>query len=291
MKDLRHALKHGDEEDRAEALQKLQGYLGGFDKGAAEDEAPGLTGGDTEELPNTVDKEAVDAPDASGAAVSGPAVGAAGAAAGAGAVGEAGDLGDLDLSDVFDDIFGGGSGDGDEKPEHAPDQGGQWITGSNGDIWVDANGNISDPPPDQTEVDAPDASGAAISGPAVGAGAAVGAGDTVENIANGNFDGALNGATEQAGGAIDGALGIEGSGNVIEHIANGDFEEGYEAVVDYGADKAGDWIGEQLGSEELGDTASEVFNHVANGDFEEALDTAVEGIGDAAEDLWDSIWD
>jgi len=86
-------------------------------------------------------------------------------------------------------------------------------------------------------------------------------------------------------------LGIEGSGKVLDQVANGDFEEAYDGVVDYGADKAGDWIGEQLGSEELGDTASEVFNHVANGDFEEALDTAVEGIGDAAEDLWDSIWD
>jgi hypothetical protein len=94
MKDLQHALKHGDEEERAEALEKLQGYLGGFDKGAEEktqdgsetqdDQIPSDSAndsdGDPEEVPNTVDKEPVDAPDASGAAVSGPAVGAAGAA-------------------------------------------------------------------------------------------------------------------------------------------------------------------------------------------------------------------
>ncbi len=81
FEDLQDALQDGDEEDLAEALEELQGYLGGFNKVGAEDEDPDPTGADTEEVPNTVDKEAaVDAPDASGAAVSGPAVGAAGAA-------------------------------------------------------------------------------------------------------------------------------------------------------------------------------------------------------------------
>src|SRR5829696_8844687 len=82
LEDLRDALKHGNEEERAEALEELQDYLGGFDKGG------------TEEASNAVDKEPVDAPDASEAAVSGAAVGAAGAAVGAGAVGEAGGLGE-----------------------------------------------------------------------------------------------------------------------------------------------------------------------------------------------------
>jgi hypothetical protein len=144
--------------------------------------------------------------------------------------------------------------------------------------------------------------GAAVSGPALG-GAAVGAGAVADeaggldedfvkeaqDLLGDMFGGgeATNAITEQAGGAIDGALGIEGSGEVIKDIANGNFDEALGTVTD----SAGGWIGEQLGSEELGDTASEVFNHVANGDFEEALDTAVDDIGDAAEDLWDSIWD
>src|SRR5215217_5870735 len=46
LKDLQHALKHGDEHERAEALEKLQGYLGGFDKGNEEDHD--LTGVDPE---------------------------------------------------------------------------------------------------------------------------------------------------------------------------------------------------------------------------------------------------
>jgi hypothetical protein len=133
FKDLRHALKHGDEEERAEALEKLQGYLGGFDKGAEEKTQDGTetqddqipsdsandSDGDPEEVPNTVDKEAVDAPDASGAAVSGPAVGAAGAA-----VGEAKGLDQdgtetqdnqiLSGSDYYDGAFGTmGDTDGD----------------------------------------------------------------------------------------------------------------------------------------------------------------------------------
>src|SRR5215217_6597809 len=142
LEDLRDALKHGDEEERAEALEDLQDYLGGFDKGGAEEDQTGewITGingdvwvdasgkawdspeqakaaaqlpqdeengphnhGASEEVSNSVDKDPVDAPDASEAAVSGAAVGAAaGAAVGAaGAVGEAGGLGE-----TIDDALG-----------------------------------------------------------------------------------------------------------------------------------------------------------------------------------------
>ena len=112
LEDLQDALQDGDEEDLAEALEELQGYLGGFDKGEPkedEENAPHNHGG-SEEVANGVDKEAVEAPDASGAAVSGPALG--GAAVGAGAVaGEAGGV-DEDLvkevQDFFGDMFGGG---------------------------------------------------------------------------------------------------------------------------------------------------------------------------------------
>jgi hypothetical protein len=41
LKDLQHALKHGDEQERAEALEKLQGYLGGFGKGDEEEDRDG----------------------------------------------------------------------------------------------------------------------------------------------------------------------------------------------------------------------------------------------------------
>src|SRR5918998_3599651 len=185
LEDLQDALRDGDEEDRAEALEELQDYLGGFDKGGAEE-----------------------------------------------------------------------------------DQSGEWITGINGDVWVDASGKAWDSPEqakaaaqlpqdeeddphnhgdpeevsnsvDKEPVDAPDTSEAAVSGAAVGAaGAAVGAGavgeagglgETIDealgvdgagkvlgDLANGDLDGALDAATEQAGAAIDDALGIDGVGRDLD---------------------------------------------------------------------------
>src|ERR671916_3310102 len=41
LEDLQDALQDGDEEDRAEALEELQGYLGGFDKGGTEEDQTG----------------------------------------------------------------------------------------------------------------------------------------------------------------------------------------------------------------------------------------------------------
>jgi hypothetical protein len=272
MKDLQHALKHGDEEERAEALEKLQGYLGGFDKGAEEktqdgietqdDQIPsdsandsdgdgtegGILGldheldsdgdgksdlfealedlywqdsdsdGDPEEVPNTVDKEPVDAPDASGAAVSGPAVGAAGAAAAAGATaGEAGGLDEDLVKEVqgfFDDWFGG-----DE--------------------------------------------------------AAGGVGEVADG--DGVFDKAIDAATQQAGGAIDDALGIEGSGKILDQVADGNFD----GAIDAAAEEAGGAIDEALGIEGSG----EILENVLDGDFDEALEGIGEKVGDFFEDI------
>ena len=323
MKDLKHALKHGDEEERAEALEKLQGYLGGFDKGAEKDQDGTETqdgkipsdskddygdgvrelfedsdgdgvenykdsdhyrdgnfdfedsdgngildlyedsDGDPEKVPNTVDnKEPADAPDASGAAVSGPAVGAAGAAVGAGAAGEAGGL-DEDLVKEARDLLGDMFGGSDA---------------------------------------APDASGAAVSGPAVGAaGAAVGAGAA---------DQAMDAATAKAGAAIDENFGVEGSGKVL-----GDALEGDWGAVATGADKiiqestgisgVGDTIkaiSEEKWEElpgEFGETAGSAIGAYFGGDAgaavgakigQEVGDLVEDGI-DAIGDAWDSIWD
>jgi hypothetical protein len=308
MKDLRHALKHGDEEDRAEALQKLQDYLGGFDKGAEEktqdgietqdDQIPsdsandsdgdgtegGILGldheldsdgdgksdlfealedlywqdsdsdGDPEEVPNTVDKEPVDAPDASGAAVSGPAVGAAGAAAAAGATaGEAGGLDEDLVKEVqgfFDDWFGGdeaagGVGevaDGDGVFDKAIDAATQQAGGAIDDaLGIEGSGNV------------------------------------IENIANGNFDGAIDAATEKAGGAIDEALGIEGSGKILDQVADGNFD----GAIDAAAEEAGGAIDEALGIEGSG----EILENVLDGDFDEALEGIGEKVGDFFEDI------
>jgi hypothetical protein len=80
--------------DASSATERGVAPLLGFEeapKAAAQlprDEDRDLTGGDPEEVSNTVDKEPVDVPDAPGAAVSGVAVGAGGAAVDAGAIGD-----------------------------------------------------------------------------------------------------------------------------------------------------------------------------------------------------------
>ena len=321
LKDLQHALKHGDEEERAEALEKLQGYLGGFDKGAEKDQDGTETqdgkipsdskddygdgvrelfedsdgdgvenykdsdhyrdgnfdfedsdgngildlyedsDGDPEKVPNTVDnKGPADAPDASGAAVSGPAVGAAGAAVGAGAAGEAGGL-DEDLVKEARDLLGDMFGGSDA---------------------------------------APDASGAAVSGPAVGAAAAAGAGVA---------DQATDAATAKAGAAIDEHLGVEGSGKVL-----GDALEGDWGAVATGADKMLEGTGisgvddtikaiseekwEELPGE-FGEVAGSAVGAYFGGDAGAAVGAKIgqevgdffEDAGDAIGDAWDSFWD
>ena len=322
MKDLQHALKHGDEEERTEALEKLQGYLGGFDKGAEKDQDGTETqdgkipsdskddygdgvrelfedsdgdgvenykdsdhyrdgnfdfedsdgngildlyedsDGDPEKVPNTVDnKEPADAPDASGAAVSGPAVGAAGAAVGAGAAGEAGGL-DEDLVKEARDLLGDMFGGSDA---------------------------------------APDASGAAVSGPAVGAAAAA--------AGAGAADQAMDAATAKAGAAIDEHLGVEGSGKVL-----GDALEGDWGAVATGADKmlegtgisgVGDTIkaiSEEKWEElpgEFGETAGSAIGAYFGGDAGAAVGAKIgqevgdffEDAGDTIGDAWDSLWD
>jgi hypothetical protein len=150
--------------------------------------------------------------------------------------------------------------------------------------------------------EAPDASGAAVSGPAVGAaGAAAGAGAA---------DQAMDAATAKAGNAIDEHFGVEGSGKVI-----GDALDGNWGGVATGADKiiqestgisgVGDTIkaiSEEKWEElpgEFGETAGSAVGAYFGGDAgaavgakigQEVGDLVEDGI-DALEDAWDSFWD
>src|SRR5829696_9363691 len=289
LEDLRDALKHGNEEERAEALEDLQDYLGGFDKGGAEEAQTGewVTGingdvwvdasgkvwdspkqakaaaqlpqdeendphnhGDPRRFRTAVDKEPVDAPDASEAAVSGAAVGAAGAAVGAGAVGEADGLGET-IGEALG-VDGAGKVLGDL---------------ANGDL----DGVI-------------DAASESVGGAIDDALGIDGSGKILEDVVNGDFDGAIDAVTEQAGSAIDEALGIDGAGKVLGDLSEGDWGElgdhvgsvagSYVGSVLGGpvgsaiGDKLGEFVGDGVGdavTEELGD----ISTHIETGDYDE----------------------
>jgi hypothetical protein len=163
----------------------------------------------------------------------------------------------------------------------SPNQTGEWISGFNGMVWVPFNKEGDDSPENP---EAPDASGAAVSGPAVGAGAVVSAGaagEALGDLTNGDFDETLDTVAEQAGGAVDDALGIEGSGEILDDVVNGDFDEALDAAAGIADGYASSWVEGLTGSEALGEAAGEAINDLANGDFSGALDAVGEGIDEA----------
>src|SRR5829696_6095574 len=316
LEDLRDALKHGDEEERAEALEELQDYLGGFDKGGAEEDQSGewVTGingdvwvdasgkawdspeqakaaaqlpqdeendphshGDPEEVSNAVDKEPVDAPDASEAAVSGAAVGAAGAAVGTGAVGEAGGLGE-----TIGEALG--------------------IDGAGKVLGDLANGDLDG------VIDA--AAGAA--GSAIDEAFGIhGSGEVLDDLFEGDWDelgdhvGSVAGSYVGSvlGGPVGSAIGdklgefvgdgvgdavTEELGDISTHIETGDYDEiaGDVLALNGGAfggllfGEHGAAVGQEIG-EAVGDTVSEVV---------EGAGEVIEDVGEAVGDFFDGLW-
>jgi hypothetical protein len=279
LEDLQDALQDGDEEDRAEALEELQGYLGGFDKGAEDEESDLHNHGDPKEVPNAVNEEAVDAPDASGAAVSGAAVGAE-AAVGAGAVDEAIDAATEQADGAIDDALG--------------------IEGSGKVLDNIANGNFDE----------------ALDGATEWAGGAIddalgieGAGQVFDNLSEGDWGGVAEGALEAglgyfgvegadeildglsegdwgavAGGALDAGLdylGIDTGGEVVEDLVNGDWNELADDAVDLGLDAALGIFGVPNGHEIVDAVAGGVVDEVV-----EEVDEFVEDVGDFFDSLW-----
>src|SRR5918998_2698890 len=282
MKDLQHALKHGDEEERAEALEKLQGYLNGFDKGAEKDQDGTETqdgkipsdskddyGDGVRELFEDSDGDGVENYKDSDHYRDGNF-----------------DFEDSDgngILDLYEDSDGDGTldvhedSDGDpekvpntvdnKEPADTPDASGAAVGagaageagGLDEDLVKEARDLLGDMFGGSDA--APDASGAAVSGPAVGAAGAAGAGVA---------DQAMDAATAKAGSAIDEHLGVEGSGKVL-----GDALEGNWDAVATGADKI---IQESTGISGVDDTIKAISEEKWEelpGEFGEVAGSAV----------------
>src|SRR5829696_1516720 len=336
LEDLQDALQDGDEEDLYEALEELQDYLGGFDKSDIEEDQVQTDPEGHGSIPNVEQESPTSREESEEQSDSRPESSEdhdnhddkEDKQEDNETRDEAGinpDMSDEegytydeddyeDAEDALEDLRDAlKHGDEEERAEALEDlqdylggfdkggaeedQSGEWVTGINGDVWVDASGKAWDSPEqakaaaqlpqdeendphshgdpeevsnavDKEPVDAPDASEAAVSGAAVGAaGAAVG-----------------TGAVGEAGGlgeTIGEALGIDGAGKVLGDLANGDLDGVIDAAAGAASGYASNWVGDLSGSNALGKAAGEVINDLANGDFEGALDAAGEGIDEA----------
>jgi hypothetical protein len=328
MKDLQHALKHGDEEERAEALEKLQGYLGGFDKGAEKDQDG------TETQDGKIPSDSKD------------------------------DYGD-GVRELFEDSDGDGVENYKDSDHYRDGNFDFEDSDGNGilDLYEDSDGDgtldvheDSDGDPEKVPnsvdnkepADAPDASGAAVSGPAVGAaGAAVGAGaageaggldeDLVKEARDllgdmfggsdaasdasgaavsgpavgaagaaagaGAADQAMDAATAKAGNAIDEHFGVEGSGKVIGDALDGNWggvATGADKIIQEstgisGVDDTIKAISEEKWEElpgEFGEVAGSAVGAYFGGDAGAAVGAKIgQEVGDFFEDAGDAIGD